>query len=330
MRFILPLLFFSPQLFAQQDIRVQTPFNSFIKQPNISWAIKANDTLLCTKPDLKTLLIAKMKAKKILTSAYISDDSKEEINIKYSSVAANIELLEGTETYLPVFDSLGNINHNEQKITKNKLTDNAPGLLYTHQKIYVQNATLLSYVSYVAPLKKIITSQGLNLGTAEIFATAFNKKFNYVASPKDKIIFLTKTEKVFFVDSVKKEDTYKETFGKNLVETLWPFVLNGTIKAYSATTDKVLTIKDINASLLGEESIEVPVFDSLGNPKSKKISSNDFPISPTRFTKVVINQTWYYNDTRNIVFNKVPNIILYAPAKNELELQPVLRLNFNN
>ena len=63
-----------------------------------------------------------------------------------------------------------------------------------------------------------------------------------------------------------------------------------------------------------------------GNVTSKKIEK--YVLSPTIFKKVIINQTWFYNDTKNIFFNKIPDIILYAKFSGEDDLKPILKISF--
>jgi hypothetical protein len=180
-------------------------------------------------------------------------------------------------------------------------------------------------------MKNITTSSGLNLGFIEIFSTSFNKKYNYAPSKKDKIISLGNIMKDFFVDSINKENKYKETFGRNIIETLWPYLLKNTYNVYSIITGEKLSLKEINSSLLGYQSIDVPVYDSLGRfSHSKLITNKESPLNPSLFCKVQIQQIWYYNDSKNIVYNTIPYIILYAQKYNETEINPIIKIVFNN
>ena len=243
---LLLLLFVSTKIIAQNEPRIETPFNSFTKLPSVEWAISANDTILFLKPDLRKMLIQKMKAEKISTALQIWDDTKEEMNIKQSRLDDNLVMMYGThwDHEDPFFDALGNqVKTKKREIEK----DYTEGPLQIHQKYYIEKETLKSYISYVSPIKKIVTPQGIYLGTSETFATSFNKKYNYSPSPKDKIIFLKKTQREIFVDSIKKEHTYKETFGRNMVESLWPYVLANKLKVYSIATGKLLKVEDINS-----------------------------------------------------------------------------------
>ena len=300
-------------------------FNSFTKLATVEWAVRANDTLVCLKPNIRTDLINKTKAKKILSKLDVWDDSNEELIITPSSIENILVRLYGNhyDMDFPTYDSLGN----EVKVLKKHIVkDNADGFINIHQKFYIENGKLKSYVSYVSPTKKLVTPQGIDLGTSETFNTAFNKKYNYSPSPKDKIIFLKKTQRELYVDSIKKEDKYKETFGRNMVETLWPYVLANKLKVYAVPTGKLLNAKDINSALIGNPTVEVPVYDMEGNVTSKKIEK--YVLSPTIFKKVIINQTWYYNDTKNIFSNKIPEIILYAKFSGEDDLKPILKISF--
>ena len=320
---LLLLLFVSTKIIAQNEPRIETPFNSFTKLPSVEWAISANDTLICLQPNIRTELINKMKANKILSKFNVWDDSKEELDVTQSKLSEICKMLNGYDFELPIYNETGNVIQVKKREIEKDIAD---GLLKIHQKLYIENGKLNSYISYVSPIKKVVSAQGVYLGNSEVFATAFNKKYNYSPSPKDKIIFLTKTERELFVDSIKKENKNRETFGRNMVETLWPYVLANKLKVYSVATGKLLNVKEINSEFIGNPSIIVPMYDSVGNVTSKKIDK--YPLMPSIFTKVIINQMWYYNDTKNIFFNKIPHIILYSKFVGEEELKPILKISF--
>ena len=326
--FLLLFIFISTNIFAQYesrfDTRIETPFNSFTKLPSVEWAVRSNDTFVCLKPDISKILVDKILKSTILTCYPFEYDSQEELKIKYTSKDENMQFLFECALIHPIYDP----NGNPTTILK-KRKDEAEyikELVLVHEKLYIIDGSLGSTVSYVSIIKDIITPQDIHLGKTEIIATAINKKYNFSPSQKDKIIYLTKTQKELYVDSIKKEDKYKETFGRNMVETLWPYVLANKLKAYSIATGKLLNVKEINSSLIGNTIVDIPVYDSEGNLLARKIKK--YPLQANIFTKVIINQTWYYNDTKNIIYNKIPDIILYAKFNGEEELKPILKISF--
>ena len=328
--FLLLLLFISTNIFAQYeprfDTRIETPFNSFTKLPSVEWAVRANDTLVCLKPDISKILVDKIMKSKILTSYFFDFDSKEELKIKFTTKNQNMQILLDDALIEPLFDSDGNLVENSIKKRVDNKRDIIKGSIRFYEKLYISEGNLSSYISHVAILANAMTPGGTYLGEADLINTAFNKKYNYSPSQKDKTFYLTKTQREFFVDSIKKGNKYKETFGRNMVETLWPYVLANKLKVYSVVTGKLLNPKDINSELIGNPTLIIPTYDSEGNATTKKLEK--YQLYPQIFPKVIIKQTWYYNDTRNIFFNKIPEIILYSKLSGEEELKPVLKISF--
>ena len=63
----LSICLYSSILFGQGYYSpVKTNFNKFIEKPNIEWAMYHNDTLQTDSPDLRDILLTKMKEKKII------------------------------------------------------------------------------------------------------------------------------------------------------------------------------------------------------------------------------------------------------------------------
>jgi hypothetical protein len=317
-------LFLSSHAFAQDYEIIETPFNKFVKLPSVVWAAYANDTLLTTLPDLRVLLIKQMQADKIKTATSMQAGSKYEINIKY--LTYKYSFYDGTTDEMPLFDSIGN----PIKIIWHPPVYETPkGLLNIAQILYVKNGRLLSTVSHVSPLIDIVNSIGLILGRSEYFATAFNSNPAIASSPKDKIIFLTQTRREIIVDSIKQEDKLKETFGRNLIQCLWPSVISNKSRMYLSGSGKKITGKEIISGKWTGDAVSVPVYDSLGNLSESKTFYPE--VSAKSFKKIEITQTWFYNETKNIVFNKIPEIILFANIKDSsgnTELKPAIKIVF--
>jgi hypothetical protein len=310
------LLIFTTKIFAQNYTRVETPFNSFIKSPTVLWSINADDTIRFGKPKLADLLVKKIRQGKIKASGYIEEDSKEENNIRYLSIDEIGGLVYGTELTHPIWGPDGNIA--PESIKRRPPPDTLISKIYLRQKFFIKYNKLQSYISYVFPMKTFITSQGINLGDGQLFAVAFNKKYDASTSSKDKVISLGVTNKVIYVDSVEKDNKLKETFGRNLIETLWPAMEGNKITLYTTDKNKRTTIKQIDKeNLLNLQSVSVPVHDNNGEALSPRIIMTE--ITPSLFNKITITQQWYYNETKNIVFCKIPNAILSIPKFNEAD-----------
>ena len=303
------LIIFSKITFAQNTTRVETPFNSFIKSPNVLWAINANDTIRFEKPNLAAFLVKKMYAGKIKTAdSYFENDSKDENNLRYISISECNEIINGNhgEDDMPIFDSLGNIIQIKKR--KNKFDSISP-LIKLNQKIYIENNKLLSYISYVSPMKRFITPQGLDLGDGPLFATAINKQYDATSSSNDKVISLGNTTRTFYMDSINNYESCKTTLGRNLIESLWPSIENNKIELYSYPENKKLQFKEMNEKYsLNEEQVEVPVFDNNGLKIQTIKAVNESKSNIV--DKITITQNWFYNDTKNIVFCKISSAII--------------------
>jgi hypothetical protein len=298
------LLISSTSVFAQKRVRLETPYNSFINSPTVLWAINANDTLRFSNPNLSALLVQKMYKGEIKTASIWDNDSKEENELVYKTIAENDALLNGDIQIIPAFDSSGN------KIETKVITpDTISALIKLHQKFYIENNKLLSYISCASPIKTITTAHGLVLGNTQIFSTAFNSDYKTNSTPKDKVFSLGTTKRTFFIDSMYIYENCKETLGRNLIETLWPSIEKDKIALYSLPENKKTTFEYFNKNYLQNiESLEVPIYDENGNNKGTKRIENES--KPNIINKIIITQEWFYNDTKNIVFCKIPSAIL--------------------
>ncbi len=312
------LLFFLVQtssVLAQNYFPIKkTQLNKFVEESSIEWAIYKNDTLRTDSPDLRDILLRKMINKKIeiFEPIYINgtdDDNKiiytkPELIYDHLNHGGNIG-----------YDRLGNkIFYKATELIE--LINYLPkGVNNLYQILYIKNRKLLAYISHASPLFDITSPQGTHFGRIEYFSTAINIKPFSSNSSKDKIIFLKKTTTEFYVDSIKKENKLKEMFGHNIIETLWPYIENNKIVLYSVPENKKITLHEINKeNLLNLQTVNVPIYDSVGNLSGTKLIVTE--IISTIFDRIIITQEWYYNETKNIVFCKIPDAILSIPKLN--------------
>jgi hypothetical protein len=313
------LLFFliqSAGVFAQDYDRGQkTDLNKFVLEKDIEWAIYKNDSLFTDEPDLRKMLIDKAIAKKIKIFYPRLEGSNSENKIEFIDTS-DYEFIEygygGCE--LPVFDENGNITSPLKAKAKIDFTE-LEGQLGLSQILYSKNGILYSHINRISPIINILTAQGVSFGKANHFSTALNTKLKNFNSKSDKIIFLKKSTTEFYVDSLKKENKLKEMFGRNIIETLWPYIENNKIALYCVPENKKTTLTEINSeNLLNLQTVNIPMYDSIGNLSGTKQIVNE--AIPTIFDRIRITQEWYYNETKNIVFCKIPDAILSIPKLN--------------
>lgn len=329
MRFLIFVMcLHSASLFAQNySPLVKTNFNKFIEKPSVEWAIYSNDTLQTILPDLREILLKKMKDKKIKIFGEEIAENSSENNLNNKSANYDLTNMAPSQSVL-IYDSLGN----EISASTEVISDQGPiGILNIYQIFHVENGKLLSYISRVSPLKNIVITSGVFLGRSEYFSTALNMNPFFKKDKKDKIIFLKTTKTIIVVDSIAKNNRLKETFGHNLIETLWPYIISNKLSIFNAGTNQSTTIDKINHNNeLNLETVAVPIYDSLGNlEKNKPIFIN---IGANNFDKISLIQRWYYNDTKNIVYCIIPEAYLFLKRldKNATikDLKPALKIAF--
>jgi hypothetical protein len=81
---------------------------------------------------------------------------------------------------------------------------------------------------------------------------------------------------------------------------------------------------------MNNQPLNIPFYDEEGNPVNKKLPLEDQLLNASTFTSVDLVQDWFYHAEKNILFNKISHIILYAPKmKNgqpEAKASPLLKI----
>lgn len=314
------LLFFliqSSSVFAQNyDEGQKTEQNKFVVEKDIEWAIYKNDSLFTDEPDLRKMLIDKAIAKKIKIFYPRLEGSISENNIEFIDTS-NYEFVEYGYggCVLPAFDEQGNIISLPKPRTKLDFTE-LKGELGLSQILYIKDGILYSHINRISPQINICTAQGICFGKGNHFSTALNSKLNNFNSAEDSIIFIKKTTTQFFIDSINKYNKLKEMFGQNIIETLWPYIKSNALKLFTLKDDKQVTLAQIETeNILNLETRKATEY----NQKKKKYIFKliSIEITPSLFNKITLTQEWYYNETKNIVFCKIPDAILSIPKLNK-------------
>lgn len=232
---------------------------------------------------------------------------------------------------IPMYDSLGNI----VTPAPNNKGINIDTVLFTKtdiaQVLYIEKGKLKSYVTWVSPMIPIITSFGLFLGDGGYFSTCFNPKYNYKPRKKNKIILLSESRRNIRMDTVTNDESrLKELYGRNLIETLWPNILNGEIDAFETKTNSKLQPEEINRYLINKTRIPVPVYDTTGTVSGFEFRRTDF--DPKLITSIDLLQDWYYDQKKNIVFNTIRELYFYTTENGSggeiIKTPPILKIVF--
>lgn len=308
---LLSLIFclFSTALYAQQyPLPVKTSFNKFVEKPTVKWAIYQIDTLQTDQPDLREILINKMRSGKIKTYTPVASGDLQENNLQRVI-----------------------LNKNEGNSNKTFPDIGPKGTLNVEQILYVENGKLFSYISRVSPLKNIFTSSGEYLGKGEYFTTSIHYKHSNKNFKKKESLFLKQSSTLILLDSIDKKNKLKETYGQNLLETLWPYMVANKIPVYNAFTNELTSLTQINTlNQLNLPTIKIPIYDSVGNFDRMKIVFEQ--IQPKKFNKILITQQWYYNERKNIVYCIIPEAFLFLKKEEDIiksnDNKPSLKITF--
>lgn len=314
-----------------QPARKANQFDKFIANSSVEWAAYVTDKFRFEKDSLNKQLLTRLSKKEIKASLPVYYGINDADNIAYLSRDSIENIILYPSCILPQYDSNGNAPGFNREDFRDHV--NIDSLVFTNitQILYIEKGKLKSYVPLVSPMRPVKTSQGVYLGDGDYFSTCFNFKYNYQPRKKSKYFLLAETTKKVKPDSVDNINKLKELYNRNLVETLWPYILEGKIEAFSVEPNTKLKKEEINKYLLNKTRIPVPTYDSAGTVSGFILPQLDF--GPEEFTEVELIQDWYYNPTDNIVFNKIKAMYLYAktPVADEEEQRsaPVLKIVFN-
>ena len=326
-RLIAILLQLSNASFAQSPTQqIVTQFDKFINKPEIEWAAYINDTIRFEKVNLNKLLFIRFAKNEIKASLPVGSGSPEAEQISYLK-KKEIDRVKFHANDIPSFDSAGNMVGVQSVMPE---IDTAFALTDATQILYIANGQLKTYTPWVATMIPVVTSTGVYLGNGDYFSTCFNFNYAYQADKKNKILFLSQSKRKIRLDSFDVKNKLKELYGRNLIQTLWPYILKDKFEIFDYTKNKKIKAKELDAELINGPKAAVPIYDSLGNITGSKIIQE--ALSVDVFTSIELIQDWYYDQTKNIVFNTVRELYLYAKKwttdGEAKEATPILKIVF--
>jgi hypothetical protein len=304
----------STHLTAQTDqLRPATDFDSFVQLPSIEWAAYINDTIWFDKTDMTDQLKKRFEKGEIKLALPITRDELMEGN--------RITWLDRSGLQKRSFPP-GTIIEKDQK-PLNRVDENS-SFMHVQQVFYIANGKIRSYIPWISPKMSVYTMSNKLIGTTDYFTASFNKKYDLVPAKNDKLIFIKQTGKKIGADSISKYDMLKQLYGRNLMEALWPVILNKKNEIIDLGSGKKVSPNDIHLSFL--QPVSVPIYDSTGNLIGTKNAVEVF--APSAFQQIEIRQNWYYDVSKNAVVNTIPEIILYRMDffHESRGLEPVIKI----
>jgi hypothetical protein len=307
-----------------------TQFDKFINKPEIEWAVYLNDTVRFENMSLNKILLQRLAKNEIKASLPLESGTAQADNIKYLK-KNEIDLTKFRFDEIAVFDSMGNITKTIKQLprfdtSKFAITD-------VIQVMYIENGQLRSYLPWVSPMMPVVTSTGVYLGQTGYFSTCFNFNYKYRSPKQDKIILLSRTVKKISLDSFDVRNKLKELYGRNPVQTLWPYILQNKITVFDAEKNTRLKPEELTIELVDKnrQAIIIPIYDSVGTIARFDTTRKD-KLNPDVFTSVELVQDWYYDQSSNIVFATTREMYLYskqwAVNPENTGIKPILKIVF--
>ena len=316
-------------LFAQLK-PVPTKFDKFVKCSKIEWAAYASDTFRFDNAGFNNLLLTRLESKNIKASLPIESRTGDisKVNyVLYDSIFQNH--FSGIYEEIPVIDTTGEIIGYQRLVPQ--VDTSAFKLTEVTQILYIQKGVLKSYIPWVTPTLPVITSSGKYLGESFYFNTAYNRKYKRKSRKITKLIFLSQTKKMIKLTKSVSGDILKEMYSNNLIETLWPEVLNGKIEVFSLADNEKIFPEKLNGATQLNDGVLVPFYDSAYGGRIYKYELINRPLALNKFTDAALVQNWYYDYKKNMVFSKIREMYLYVNTSSEKESvksSPVLKLVF--
>ena len=297
--------------FAQTEVLPSpTQFDKFISLSKVTWAAYVNDTLSFDNYNLSDELYRRFLKNEIKISDPISRDSLMAGNKIIYLNKKDLEL----KSFAP-----GNYD-NSQKPT-NRVDSNS-AFLDAEQILYIADGKLYSYIPWVSPRISIYTSRDNFIGTSEYFSSAINSKYNFKPSKRDEIKFIKSTKRKIQIDNIPRTDMLKQLYGITLLEALWNDIMNDKNEIIDIGSGQKTSLKNLSYNLNGP--ISIPIYDSLGNVMGSKYYN--VPVTPSIFQQIEITQTWFYDHTKNVVLNYIPDATLFVRRNDEL--MPYIKIIF--
>lgn len=301
-------------------------FDRFISKSEIEWAAYASDTFHFAS--FNKMLIGRFKNGEIKAALPVHRGVSDQGLIEYVPYDSLNSIVLYPSNICPIFDSSGKMLFDPALLKPYPLDSSKYSESYINQILYIENGILKSYIPWVnVDIINYNTSSGIFLGNGTYLSTCFLLDHNVVVNRKSRIIPLPKTIHKIKFDSLDAENRLKETYGRNLVETLWPYVMKDELKLYAYETGKNIKAADIRY-LKKYLQLPVPRFDAEGNKEASDFGNPE--VNPSIFKYADIVQEWYYDVTRNIVANYVKELILlgFRDDGEERRYFPVLKLSF--
>ncbi|MGG9964547.1 hypothetical protein [Ferruginibacter sp. SUN106] len=322
---ILMLCFFSNQNVAQRII-APTQFDTFINRPSVEWAAYMWGKVKGEKINFNKLLLNRYSKNEITGTFALYREFVSEYTLDFIKKDSLDKKALYPFCIMRPYDPYGEYPGPMIKPYPVDSSDKTTSL--TEQIVYVENGRLKSYIPWITP-QMLEFYTPINL--MDYFSTCFNFKPDFKPGSQNKIIFLSQTTKKIRLDSTDAEQKLKELYGRNLLQTLWPYVLNGKLPVFSIKTNQQIAAAKVDTFIVSKFARHRFIYDTAGI-KTGEEYYNEAPV-PFYIKEVELVQNWYYDYKENIVLCKIPELIIYSDhwidGHVSNESLPILKIVFN-
>jgi len=192
-----------------------------------------------------------------------------------------------------------------------------------HEIFYLNNYSLSCQIISAAPSTNYTTAAGISLGMQDIFYCCKSSKNSLTITNSKDLIHLKRIDRNLNFDSIESSKLVKQTYGLNLVQSIWTGASHGNIKLLDTKTNKIIPSNNVlNYSYL--DSVQVPVYDSTGSivGHTKQPGQAVFPYKLINSIQFV--QDFYYDTKRNVFLTTISNCFFFV--KNWDEANSVLQI----
>jgi hypothetical protein len=205
------------------------------------------------------------------------------------------------------------IQINKQYHKTNELGRDSSGTIQCHEIYYLHNHKLKCNVVAAGPEFKVLTSSGIYVGNTVRAFSSVNYNIHQGNNKNDEIYSLGNTYVQMNIDSLESSQSLKKNFGMSLALNLWFYLSKGFNKVVDLKFNRIIPSKEV---------LEYSAFDSVSTVQDidSIIPSTNMQSGPpaySYFSDVGIEQSWYYNKTKDIFYNTINKVHLYISYQNQ-------------
>lgn len=287
-----------PYVGAGQNFIFPNETNLFINSASVNWALDTEEAFSFTK----STKIENLNVFNYLITKALSG--------KLEAYTLRLEGFEGFEnsTYSE-YNKFSNRDFTKDEI--NYILKDSLKTIKFHEIFYLNNCSLSCQIISAAPSTNFASTSGISLGMQAIFYCCKSSKGTMTITNNKDLIHLNRIDRYLNFDSIEKSKIVKQTYGLNMVQSIWVGASKGFIKLLDTKTNKIIPSKNaLNYSYL--DSIEVPVYDSTGLTIGhiKQPGQEAFPYKLVNSVQFV--QDFYYDTKRNVFISTISDCFLFV------------------